>query len=103
MEGQLYSLGVWHVKQGRERNFIGAWSDFAGWTARNQPGAIEGSLLQDLEDPRRFVSFGPWEDIESIRAWRERPEFKGFFAKAKELCERIEPQTLRLVARQGKS
>jgi heme-degrading monooxygenase HmoA len=57
-----------------------------------------GYLLQDLKDPQQFISFGPWEDEDAINAWRERPEFKAFAAKARELCTEFQPRSLALVA-----
>lgn len=97
--GQVYTMGLWSVKPGNEAALIAAWEKFAKWSAENQPGAMEAVLLQDLEQPRRFVSIGPWEDAEKVRAWRQRPEFQAFFSRAKELCEEIQPRTLKPVAR----
>ncbi len=95
---ELYTLGVWTVKKGNEKSFKSAWENFARWTARNQPGTGKGFLLQDSEKPQQFISFGPWENAEAIKSWRERPEFKAFFSQARELCEELRPQTLVLVA-----
>jgi heme-degrading monooxygenase HmoA len=51
-----------------------------------------------VKDPGRFISFGPWESEEAINAWRERPEFKAFASKARELCAQFQPRSLVLVA-----
>ncbi|MGH2566758.1 MAG: putative quinol monooxygenase [Bacteroidota bacterium] len=93
-----YTLGNWLVKEGNEQAFIEEWKAFARWTASNQPGAGTGYLLQDPERPQQFVSFGSWNDLEAIKAWRDRPEFKSFVEKVKRLCESFQPHTLRLVA-----
>ncbi len=95
--GQIFTLGLWSVKAGNEEAFKSAWKQFAEWTSKNQPGAMDAYLLQDVEEPRRFISFGPWRDADSIKTWRQRPEFKEFFAKAKTLCDSIQPQTLKAV------
>ncbi len=101
--GQLYALGIWTVKSGSESAFISLWDDFANWTAKTQPGPVSSAiLLQDLDNPQRFISVGPWEDEASIRAWRGLPEFREFFAKARELCDDIQPRTLRLAAKAEK-
>jgi heme-degrading monooxygenase HmoA len=97
MEGQTYTLGIWKTKKGRETEFIEAWQSFANWTSRNLPGAGDGTLLQHEGTPQRFVSFGPWEDAESVAKWREQPRFNEFVAKAQELCEAFEPQNMILV------
>jgi len=94
---QPYTLGTWTAKAGNERTFITEWQAFARWTARNQPGAGTAYLLQDPDHPRQFVSFGPWESPDAIKAWRERPEFKAFASKVRELCDDFQPRSLVVV------
>lgn len=95
--GQLYTLGIWTVKTGNEKAFTDAWQAFAEWTAKNQPGNTKATLLQDVDETQRFISFGPWKDKESIQSWRNQPQFKEFIAKARDLCEDIKPHTLKAV------
>lgn len=96
--GQLYTSGLWTVKPGKEEEFIHTWDEFAKWSSRHQPGAREAWLLQDLETSNRFLSFGPWESLERIAEWRATSEFAAFVAKARDLCEEIQPRTLKVVA-----
>ncbi len=98
----IYSLGIWTVRAGRERDFIREWENFAAWTANNQPGAVEAKLLQDLANPRKFISFGPFKSQEAINAWRETSEFKGFVDKVRVMCESFLPHTMKPVATAGK-
>jgi heme-degrading monooxygenase HmoA len=98
---QPYTLGVWSVKLGNEKTFIAEWKAFADWTAKNQPGAGTGHLLQDPERPNQFVSFGPWESVDAIKSWRERAEFKAFVSRVRELCDDFQPRSLTLVAVSG--
>ncbi len=95
---QLYTMGHWTAKAGRESEFRAEWEAFARWTGKNQPGAGVAYLLRDNEHPQKFVSFGPWESAEAIKAWRERPEFKAYVGKLRELCEDFQPQSLTAVA-----
>lgn len=96
---ELYTLGLWKAKPGKEAEFIALWQEFADWTTGSQPGAGEGTLLQGEGEPQRFISFGPWADADSVVQWREQPKFKEFVAMARELCEEIEPQNMILVGR----
>jgi heme-degrading monooxygenase HmoA len=95
---ELYSLGIWTAKLGNEDALISAWQQFAQWTLEHQPGAGEARMVQDLEHPNRFITFGPWEDAQSLQAWRQTSEFIGFVRRARELCEEIQPNTLKTVA-----
>lgn len=96
--GQPFTLGEWTVKAGKESEFIEAWNSFAKWTSESQIGAGTGHLLQDSEDSRSFLSFGPWENGEAIDEWRQETEFQAFLQKARELCDDIQPRTLNLVS-----
>jgi quinol monooxygenase YgiN len=103
---QVYTFGLWLTKPGKEAEFIAAWESFARWTSEHQPGmAGQALLLQDIDRPKRFVSIGGWTDMQKVQAWRQLPEFRAFFAKAEELCETMEPHSLKPVVRiaQGKS
>ncbi|WP_281768074.1 antibiotic biosynthesis monooxygenase family protein [Methanoculleus bourgensis] len=86
---------------GRGEEFIAAWKEFAEWTSRLGGGSLEVLLLQDAEQPQRFVSVGPWKDVPDIRAWRNTPEFGAFMQRAKELCTGIHPAIMKPVVRIG--
>lgn len=96
--GQLYTAGEWVAKPGSEEAFIEAWASFARWTAANVPGAGPAHLTRDKADPLRFIAFGEWDDAASVGAWRERPEFKEFVARTRELCDEGHPGDFQLVA-----
>jgi heme-degrading monooxygenase HmoA len=96
----VYTFGSWLVKAGKEGDFILAWETFARWTGEHQPGMEgEARLLQDIEEPRRFISIGGWSDMRKVQTWRESPEFRDFFAKISELCEEMHPHVLKPVVR----
>lgn len=59
-----YTHGNWTVKHGNEEEFIRLWTEFAEWSKREVPGALSARLLRDRDNPRRFITVGPWE-----RAW----------------------------------
>ena len=100
-KSQLYTCGSWFVKPGMEQSFIEAWQAFADWTSRAQPGAGSGILLQAEDDSQKFISFGPWDTAEHITDWRSKQEFQDFIAKARELCQEMKPQTMKVVGHSG--
>jgi heme-degrading monooxygenase HmoA len=99
--GTIYSLGTWTVKPGNEKAFAEAWGVFARWTTMTQKGAQTAVLVQDLENPQRFISFGPWENRDALTQWRNTPEFKKAFETFKELCSEIQPHTMEVVESAG--
>ncbi|MBI0584699.1 MAG: antibiotic biosynthesis monooxygenase [Methanomassiliicoccus sp.] len=90
----LFSMAIWDVKRGMEDEFVEAWTSFAKWTSKNRPGALGVWLLKDRSFPQRYITFGPWKDLESLKAWRETDEFDSFLDKARKMCTDIRPMTL---------
>lgn len=99
--GQPYTSGRWLVKVGNEEDFIERWTAFTEWSLKNAPGAESFVLIQDSGDPRRFLSFGAWDDPEAVMAWRQRPEFRELLGECRVLCEEFEPHDYTLVATPG--
>lgn len=54
-------------------------------------------MVRDIDQGNVFISFGPWADLDNIRAWRQTPGFGDAFHDFRNLCEKIEPHTLRRV------
>lgn len=54
----IYTSGEWKTEEGREREFISLWQEFASWSKQNFPEAVEAKLLQNRDDPTLFVSIG---------------------------------------------
>jgi heme-degrading monooxygenase HmoA len=85
--GQPYTSGTWLVKEGKEEEFVARWTEFTEWSLGNAPGAESFVLLRDATDPRRFISFGAWEDAGTVAAWRERPAFQERLGACRALCD----------------
>jgi heme-degrading monooxygenase HmoA len=96
-ENQLFSVGIWRVKSGKEKDFIATFGAFAEWVFDRNLGAEEVYLLQDIEQPSRFITCGPWESIQKIEEWRKLPEFKEFFVKAKSMSDEVTPLTMKSI------
>lgn len=65
-QNQPFTVGIWTVKEGNQKAFIAEWNSFAVWTSKHQAGSGMGYLLQDSADPQKFISFGGWNNSESI-------------------------------------
>jgi heme-degrading monooxygenase HmoA len=91
------STGTWIVKPGEEAAFIEDWTKFVEW-ASTMPGATTFRLGRDTTNPSRFVSFAPWADAESQRAWISHPEFPERLGKAKAHTTAFESTMLEVVS-----
>jgi len=96
-EGQIFTVGHWTVKPGKEEIFLEKWQEFAQWTLNNLKGSLWVYMVQDQEQKNRFISFGPWISQERIAEWRQSSRFKSAFAGFKELCDEVTPGIMREV------
>jgi hypothetical protein len=100
----FYTLGVWRVREGKESEFVEAWRRLGDYFSNlpNPPGP--GTLVQSVDDPRQFYSFGPWGSFDDIVEMRADPDTPGALARLAALCEEAKPGTFRVVARvEGRS
>ena len=96
---QLYTLGVWRVKAGREDEFIRAWKALGNVFAALPHGPSgKGVLVQSVTDAALFYSFGPWGSIEDIAAMRSDAQAQTGIRALRELCSEATPGTFRVVA-----
>jgi quinol monooxygenase YgiN len=87
--GQPYTSGNWIVSEGKENAFIEQWAAVADWCLANSPGARFFRLIRDSQEPRHFISFGEWEDFDSVSVARSRPEFLRLFRGCQNLCDQF--------------
>jgi len=93
----VYSSGDWHVKPGREQEFVDAWRELAGWsTTEFTPGW--GKLLRNKEDPAHFISVGEWPDEQVIEEWRASDGFKQRISKIRGLLDEVSIRAFDLAA-----
>jgi heme-degrading monooxygenase HmoA len=95
---EIFTLGIWRVKPGKETEFISEWTAFARLSGKDFAGSGKAWLLQDENDPLKFISFGPWEDHAAIEKWRNSDDFRSFVMRVRELCEQFQPNTMKAVA-----
>lgn len=94
---EIYTVGIWTVKAGREEEFVAAWRAMGEATIAEFPAA-HGRLLRHVDNPGRFVSFGPWENLETVDTWRASAPFQEGVARIQELLDAFEPGTYELSA-----
>lgn len=92
-----YTHTTWRVKHGSEAEFARRWGEWAEWS-RRQGLVKDALLLQDTDDPRRFVSFGPWESVAAIAGWRALPGYQERVERLLQVVDGFEPRTLEVVA-----
>jgi heme-degrading monooxygenase HmoA len=97
---ETYTSGTWTVRSGEEDAFLEAWKEFVGW-ASDFPGSQTFRLVRDLERPNVYLSFAPWDDFESQRAWKQDPEFPERIGQVRRHCEDFQPSTFELVTEVG--
>lgn len=98
MSGDVYTLGVWRVKDGKQAEFVEAWRGLGRVFGRLPHPPGEGTLVQSLDEPQLFYSFGPWSRLEHVQEMRGNPDARREIATLMELCDEGRPGTFRVVA-----
>src|SRR5262249_58187405 len=94
---ETYSHTTWRVKPGRQEEFVRRWEEWVEWSHRQGLGA-HARLLQDVESPGTFVSFGPWVSLDAVKNWRSLEGYHERVAPLREVVDSFEPQTFELIS-----
>lgn len=98
MEEQIYTLGAWHVKEGKQQEFIEAWKELGELFGALPDPPGKGILIQSTSNTALFYSFGPWNSMEAVEAMRNNPEAQQGIRKLIDLCTEATPGSYRVVA-----
>lgn len=98
MKQQIYTLGEWHVREGRQQEFIAAWKELGTIFASLPEPPGKGILIQSTSDSTLFYSFGPWNSIEAVETMRGNPQAEEGIRKLIDLCTEASPGSFRVVA-----
>ena len=88
--GQPFTCGTWTVREGSEEEFVTRWTALVS-SAEPIPGSGSFLLIQDRQDPHRFISFGAWDEWTTANGWRESEAFAERMHACRELCEDFRP------------
>ncbi len=84
-----YSIGKWIATSGKSNEFIKAWRGMVDYVVQNSVGGIDFYLVQDIEQPNIYLSFGRWENADMLKMWMESPVFKDYKKQLDALCDDI--------------
>jgi heme-degrading monooxygenase HmoA len=97
MSERFYTLASWHVREGQEEEFLRVWQEELAPAFLSVNPTTHGTLIQSLEDPRQFYSFGPWDSLEQMQAARSDPRAREAIGKLISLCDEAKPGPFRVV------
>lgn len=85
--GAPYTSGNWVVKEGKEKEFVAAWTELVQWSQATFPAFGAAFLIQQNDDPKHFISVGTWSDADAVPKWRQHAEFPEKLGAARSLCD----------------
>lgn len=97
MEDRFYTLASWHIQEGQAEEFLRVWREELAPAFLNVNPTARGTLIQSLEDPRQFYSFGPWDSLEQMQTARSDPRAREAIGKLIALCDEAKPGPFRVV------
>jgi quinol monooxygenase YgiN len=96
-----YTSGEWHVKPGREQEFVDGWKEVADWVTKEFDPTGWAKLLRDKENPGRFVSVGEWLDEATVDKWRASERAEQQLGMLRKLVDEGGVRDFQLVAEVG--
>ena len=88
--GAAYTLAMWHVKEGKEEEFVNAWGKELAEFFLSLPNPPDtGTLIRSVEDPQLFYSFVPWRNLDYVRQMRSHPRTVEVMGRMRDLCEEV--------------
>ena len=97
MTESYYTLASWYVQEGQDQEFLRVWKEELAAVFLSIAPKAQGKLIQSLEDPRQFYSFGPWESLEQMQVIRTHPQAREAITHLTSLCEKANPGGYRVV------
>ena len=97
MAERYFTHATWQVKPGSEQQFERIWREDLARAFQAVSPEATGTLIQSLDDPLRYVSFGPWQSLADMQRARSDPSAQQALAKLRGLCETATPGAFRVV------
>lgn len=92
-----YTLGKWKVKKENEAKFVESWSKLGEVFGKLNEPPLYGTLIQSIDDPTLFYSFGPWTSLESINHMRSDTASMAAIKEVMSFCDEAAPGNYKLV------
>jgi len=92
-----YTHALWRVRDGSEAKFVHLWENDLARAFRAAAPSATGTLIQSLEDPSLFYSFGPWPSLDAMADARQSPEVDQALKALRALCVQASPGAYRVV------
>ena len=99
--GKAFRLGIWSVPPGKASEFTEAWQSLSEWLLQHLPDERGSVLLEDRNDPSRFISFAPLADPAKVEEVMSGPEFQELWSAVMEICDTVKPHSMRVVGAVG--
>lgn len=91
MKDNFYTLTSWKVKDNNEEEFLDIWKrEFAPSFIKLNPYSTV-TLIQSLENPNIYYSFGPWINLEQLQSSRANEKYRAVISKLVSLCTEARP------------
>ena len=91
MKDDFYSLTAWKIKDNNREEFLHVWeTEFAPAFIKLNPYS-NVTLIQSLENPNVYCSFGPWIDLMQMQSSRANEVYRSAISKLISLCDEARP------------
>jgi len=87
MDDEYYTFNLWKIKDGNLEEFLRIWEkELAHEFIKLNPYS-KITLIQSLDNPNIFYSFGPWIKLSQMQAARSNEKYRLAISKLVSLCD----------------
>jgi hypothetical protein len=97
MNDDFYTLAYWKVKKENTEEFIRIWEKELSPAIGNVNPYAKGTLIQSLDIPNIFYSFGPWQNLDLLQNARANENVRSVIGKLASLCIEAKPGSFKKI------
>ena len=88
MNEEFYTFNLWKIKEGNLEEFLHIWEkELAREFIKLNPYS-KITLIQSLDNPNIYYSFGPWIKLEQMQSARSNENYRSAISKLVSLCDK---------------
>ena len=87
MNDEFYTFNLWKIKDGNLNEFLHIWEKELAQVFIKLNPYSKITLIQSLDNPNIYYSFGPWIKLSQMQASRSNENYRSAISKLVSLCD----------------
>jgi len=87
MNDEFYTFNLWKIKDGNLDEFLHIWEEKLAQEFIKLNPYSKVTLIQSLDNPNIYYSFGPWTKLDQMQAARSNVNYRSAISELVSLCD----------------